>query len=71
MSESLKVMERPTKTAWMVLPGDVILRSDDRPFRVTMTEDCTDRGFVRITMHSHGKTVIETFSTNEEVRVRS
>lgn len=63
-------MEAPTKRAWTVLPGDVILRSDDRPFRVTQTEDCTDRGFMRITMHSHGKTITETFSTNERVRVR-
>lgn len=66
-----RVMEKRVKTAWWVLPGDVILRSDDRPFRVTSTEDCTDRGFVRITMHSHGKTIIETFSTNEQVVVRS
>lgn len=57
--------------AWTILPGDVIVRSDDRPFRVTATEDCTDRGFVRITMHNHGKTIIETFSTMEMVQVRS
>lgn len=64
------ITEPKTLTAWQVLVGTVILRSDDRAFRVTEWEDFTDRGYVRITMHSHGKTIIETFSTNERVRVR-